>query len=131
LLNSALADRQGQTTLRILIADDNEMVRRGVAGLLSSEPNWEVCGEAKNGSEALLKAPKLLPDLILLDVSMPGLDGLEVTRLLRRVVPQTKILVMSQHDPIQLLPRVVAAGGHGCVDKSRLGTDLVASIRRI
>ena len=117
--------------MRIFIADDNEMVRRGVARLLSSEPDWEVCGEARDGSEALLKAPELLPDVILLDVSMPGLNGLEVARLLRQDLPQTKILVMSQHDPIQLLPSVVAAGGDDCLDKSCLGTDLVASIKRI
>jgi DNA-binding NarL/FixJ family response regulator len=117
--------------LRILIADDNEMVRRGVAGLLSSEPKWEVCGEAKDGSEALVKAQELLPDLILLDISMPGMNGLDEARLLRQDVPQAKILVMSQYDPIQLLPRVLALGGNGCMDKGRLGTDLVASIKRI
>jgi DNA-binding NarL/FixJ family response regulator len=117
--------------LRILIADDNDMIRRGVAGLLSSEPDWEICGEARNGAEALLKAPQLLPDLILLDVSMPGINGLEVARLLRQDVPRLKILVMSQHDPIHLLPRVVAAGADGCVDKTHLGRDLVPSIKRI
>jgi DNA-binding NarL/FixJ family response regulator len=117
--------------LRILIADDNDIVRRGVAGLLSSEPNWEICGEAKNGGEALLKTPELLPDLILLDVSMPDVNGLEVARLLRQDVPRLRILVMSQHDPIHLLPRVVAAGGDGCVDKNHLGRDLIASIKRV
>jgi DNA-binding NarL/FixJ family response regulator len=117
--------------LRILIADDNEMVRRGVIGLLSSEPNWEICGEARNGAEVLLKAPELLPDLILLDVSMPGINGLEVARLLRQDLPRLKILVMSQHDPIHLLPRVIAAGGDGCVDKAHLGRDLIGSIKRV
>ena len=127
-----MLDRARQrTSLRILIADDNDMIRRGVAGLLSSEPNWEICGEARNGAEALLKVPELLPDLILLDVSMPGINGLEVAHLLRQDVPHLKILVMSQHDPIHLLPRVVAAGADGCVDKSHLSRDLVASIRRI
>jgi len=119
------------TILRILIADDNERVRRGVAGLLASEPNWHICGEASDGPEALLKASELLPDLILLDISMPGMNGLEVARSLRQDLPQTKILVMSQHDPIQLLPLVVAAGGNGCVDKGRLATDLVVSIKKI
>ena len=82
--------------LRILVADDNQMVRDAVIELLSSEPNWEVCGEAKDGSEALRKTRQLLPDLILIDVSMPGVNGLEVTRLIRKEVPQIKILVMSQ-----------------------------------
>jgi DNA-binding NarL/FixJ family response regulator len=117
--------------MRILIADDNDAVRNGVVGLLSSERGWKVCGEARDGSEALQKARELLPDLILLDISMPGMNGLEAARLLRQELPEAKILVISQHDPIQLLPRVVEAGGNGCVDKSRLSTDLVASIKSI
>jgi DNA-binding NarL/FixJ family response regulator len=117
--------------LRILVADDSEVVRRGVVGLLSSEPTWEVCGEAKDGSEALLKAQQLRPDLILLDISMPGINGLEVARHLRKDVPQARILVMSQHDPIQLLPHVIEAGGYACVDKGRLATDLLVSIKSV
>ena len=117
--------------MRILIADDNDAVRRGVVGLLSSGTGWIVCGEARDGSETLQKARELLPDLILLDVSMPGMNGLEVARLLRQELPGAKILVISQHDPIHLLPSVVEAGGNACVDKSRLGTDLVASIKNI
>jgi DNA-binding NarL/FixJ family response regulator len=117
--------------MRIFIADDNDAVRRGVVRLLSSETGWEVCGEARDGSESLQKARELRPDLILLDVSMPGMNGLEVARLLRQELPGAKILVISQHDPIQLLPSVVEAGGNACVDKSRLGTDLVASIKNI
>jgi two-component system response regulator NreC len=117
--------------MRILIADDNDAVRRGVMGLLSSETGWKVCGEARDGSEALQKARELRPDLILLDVSMPGLSGLEAARLLRRELPEVKILVISHHDPMHLVPRVVEAGGNACVDKSRLSTDLVASIKSI
>ena len=117
--------------MRIFIADDNDAVRRGVVRLLSSETGWEVCGEARDGSESLQKARELRPDLILLDVSMPGMNGLEVARLLRQELPEAKILVISQHDPIHILPSVVEAGGNACVDKSRLGTDLVASIKNI
>jgi two-component system response regulator NreC len=117
--------------MRILIADDNDMVRRGVVRILASVTNSEVCGEARDGSEALRKARELLPDLILLDISMPGINGLEVARLLRQEVPETKILVISQHDPIQLLPRAIEAGAHACVDKSRLGSDLVATMESL
>jgi DNA-binding NarL/FixJ family response regulator len=117
--------------LRILIADDSAVVRRGVIGLLSSEASWEICGEASDGSEALVMARALLPDVILLDVSMPGLNGLEVARRLRKEVPQAKIVVMSQHDPAHLLPGVIAAGGDACIDKSRLAADLVDSIRNL
>lgn len=107
------------------------MVRRGVVEILSADPDWSICGEARDGTEALQKARELQPDLILLDVSMPGVNGLEVARRLRLEVPNAKILVMSQHDPVQLLPRVIEAGGDACLDKGCLGTDLVASIRKM
>jgi len=117
--------------MRILIADDNERVRRGVGSILSSIPRWEVCGEAKDGTETIQRAAELLPDLILLDVSMPGLSGLEVARLLRTKVPATRIIIMSQHDPAVLLPRAIEAGAQGCVDKSRLTTELCPTIARL
>jgi two-component system response regulator NreC len=116
---------------RILVVDDSEMIRRGIKGLLSSETTWEVCGEATDGAEACSKARQLRPDLILLDISMPGLSGFEVTRRLRQEVPEATILVISQHDPIRLLPRALEAGAHACVDKSRLGTDLLPTIKSI
>ena len=114
--------------MRILIADDSDIVRRAIASLLSAEMNLNVCGEARNGLEALQKAQELQPDLILLDVSLPDINGLEVARRLRLEVPKMKILVISQHDPVQLLPRVIKAGGDGCLDKSRLAADLVVTI---
>ena len=117
--------------MRILIVDDNERIRRGVMDILASKKNWNVCGEARDGTEAIRKARELLPDLILLDISMPGLNGLEAARLLRQEIANTKILLMSQYDPLPLLPGAIQAGANGCVDKSRLGTDLLSSIERI
>jgi DNA-binding NarL/FixJ family response regulator len=116
--------------MRILIADDSEVVRRGVRNILTST-SWEVCGEAIDGPDAIQKATELLPDLVLLDISMPGLSGLDVARLLREKVPATSILVMSQHDPSVLLPRALEAGAQACIDKSRLALDLVPAIERI
>lgn len=111
--------------------DDNEHVRRGVLNILASETAWEVCGQAKDGEEAIRKARELLPDLVLLDISMPGMNGLEVTRILRREVAKAKILIMSQHDPSQILPRALEAGAQGCVDKGNLATDLLPRIQSI
>jgi two-component system response regulator NreC len=117
--------------MRILVVDDNDRVRHGVRNLLTSETSWEVCGEAKDGTEAIEKARELLPDIILLDISMPGLNGLEATRLLRLQAANAKILIMSQNDAVQLLPRAIEAGAQGCVDKARLFTDLLPSIESI
>ncbi len=116
--------------MRILIADDSEVVRRGVRNILAPT-SWEVCGEAIDGADAIQKATELLPDLVLLDISMPGLSGLDVARLLREKVPATSILVMSQHDPSVLLPRAMEAGAQACIDKSRLALDLLPAIESI
>jgi len=117
--------------MRILIIDDNELVRRGVKDLISSETNWEVCGEARDGVEGIGKARELHPDMVLLDISMPGMNGLDVARILRQESGQTIILIMSQDDASQLLPGALAAGAYGCVDKSHIGTDLLAAIKNI
>jgi two-component system response regulator NreC len=117
--------------MRVLIADDNQWVRRGVMNILAPTTDWELCGEAKDGTEAIQRAAELLPDLILLDVSMPGLNGLDVARLLRKQTPAAGILMMSQHDPAVLLPRAIEAGAHGCVDKSRLSTELLPAIASV
>jgi DNA-binding NarL/FixJ family response regulator len=117
--------------MRVLIADDNGMVRSRLAGILSSAPNCEVCAQARDGMEAIQKAGVFLPDLILLDICMPGLSGLEAARLLHQKVPTAKILIMTQHDPIAFLPSALAAGAHACVEKSRLGTELLALIKNI
>jgi two-component system response regulator NreC len=117
--------------MRILIVDDSELIRRGLADILSSESEWQVCGEAKDGIEGIEKAVDLLPDLVLLDVSMPGLGGLETAERLRQELPNVDIIFLSQHDPVHLLPRALELGARACVDKSRLTKDLVATIKRV
>jgi DNA-binding NarL/FixJ family response regulator len=117
--------------MRILIADDNERVRRAIIGMISSETDWTFCGEASDGAEALRKARVLLPDLILIDICMPSLDGLEVSRVLRQEMSTAKIVIMSQHDPIRLLPPAIEAGAHACVDKGNLATDLIRTIESV
>src|ERR1700751_5865017 len=117
--------------MRILVADDNEWVRRGVLKILAPLSHWEVCGEAEDGAETIERAAELAPDLILLDVSMPGLNGLDVARLLREKVPATKILIMSQHDPALLTSRAIEAGAHAFVDKNHLSTELLPVIASV
>jgi DNA-binding NarL/FixJ family response regulator len=100
-----------------------------MVGLLSTEAQWHICGEAKTGAETLLKASQLLPDIVLLDVSLPDINGLEIARRLRVQMPKIKILIVSQHDPMQLLPRALEAGADGCLDKGCLGKELLPKIK--
>ncbi len=115
--------------MRILVADDNEPVRRGIVGILSHDPDLEICGEASDSCDVIQKAYELRPDVILLDVSMPGGNGLQVASILKKRLPDLKILIVSQHDPRQILTRSLEAGAAGCIDKSRLATDLLPAIR--
>jgi DNA-binding NarL/FixJ family response regulator len=116
--------------MRILIADDNQMIRRGIAAILANDQSLIVCGEAADAEETLQKACDLRPDVVLLDVSMPGTNGLETARLLRQRVPDSKVLIISQHDADQLLPRSLEVGAVGCVDKVRLAADLLPALRK-
>lgn len=115
--------------MRILIADDNAMVRRGIGALLSAEAGFQICGEASSGDEVLQLASDLHPDVILLDVSMPGSNGVDITRALKQRLPDSKVLVISQHDPHHLRPVALEAGAVGCLDKSRIAADLLPALR--
>lgn len=117
--------------MKVLIADDNELVRRGIAKLLSGDKELEICGEASNSSETLQKVDELMPDLILLDISMPEMNGLHTAQLLSQTHPKLKILIISQHDANQLLPRSLEAGAHGCIDKARIATDLLPTLKTL
>jgi DNA-binding NarL/FixJ family response regulator len=115
--------------MRILIADDSELIRRGIGILLAKEKSWQVCGEAADGPEALRKVRELRPDLVLLDISMPGANGFDASRQMKEEIPETKILIISHHDATKMLPSALEAGADGCLDKSRLALDLVSAIR--
>ena len=117
--------------MRVLIADDNEFIRRAIGALLSKDEVFEVCGEAADGRDALEKADALKPDVVLLDISMPGMDGLSLAHTLSQEIPAPKILIISHHDAEQLLPRSLHAGAHGCVDKARMVTDLLPMLKRV
>jgi DNA-binding NarL/FixJ family response regulator len=119
---------QPRHALRILIADDSEMIRQAMISILRSRPTWEVCGEASDGADAIQKAVSLRPDVVLLDISMPGKNGLEVARMIRQQIPEVKILIVSLNDAALMLPSARAAGADGCIGKDRLITDLVPAI---
>jgi PAS domain S-box-containing protein len=117
--------------IRILIVDDHEVVRRGVRSLLSLEKDIEVCGEAVDGQDAILKAQELLPDFITMDISMPNMNGLEATREIRRIMPAVHILVLSQHDVPEMMQQALNAGANGYVVKSAVSTALVAALEKV
>jgi signal transduction histidine kinase len=118
-------------TLRILIADDHEIVRSGLRVLLTSRAGWELCGEAVDGLDACQKARELQPDVVILDVSMPRLNGLEVARTIRQEQPRLPIVILSQHDPADMRPRALEAGADCYVSKQDVARDLLASIEEL
>ncbi len=118
-------------SLRILVADDHEVVRRGLCSLLESQPEWQVCGEAADGRELLRKVTELRPDIIVLDVAMPNLNGLEATRQILKLNPKAKVLVLTFHDSDQLIHEVLTAGASGFVLKSDAARDLVTAIESL
>jgi DNA-binding NarL/FixJ family response regulator len=117
--------------LRILLADDHELVRRGVRSLLHAQPHWRVVGEAKNGSEAVMKARKLKPDIAILDIGMPEMDGLEATRQIQNAAPRSRVLVLTMHESDQMVQRVLEAGAGGYVLKSDMAGQLVKAVRSV
>jgi DNA-binding NarL/FixJ family response regulator len=114
--------------LRILIADDHEVARQGIRALLESHPGWEVCAEAKDGREAVELATNSKPDIVLLDIGMPNLNGLDAARQILAMSPTIRILILTMHDAEQVVREVLAAGARGFVLKSDAARDLVAAV---
>ena len=115
-------------SLRILIADDHEVFRRGVRGVLEEQPGWQVVGEAGNGRRAVEMARELQPDVVVLDISMPELNGLDATRQILQVSPASEILILTLHDSEQLAEEVLKAGVRAYILKSDAAQDLVAAV---
>ena len=116
---------------RILIVDDHEIFRRGLRSLLESREEFDISGEAANGLEAIEKARQLQPDMIVMDVSMPQMDGLQATRLIRREVPGAKILILSQHDSPHMLAAALDAGASAYVTKSQVARCLFLALEAV
>ena len=117
--------------IRILIVDDHAVLRDGIRALLGLHDDIEVVGEASEGKEAVGKAQELMPDVVIMDIAMPGMDGLEATRRLRKKYPKMKVLVLTQHDNKEYILSVIKAGASGYVPKRALGSELVSAIRAV
>jgi len=118
-------------TIRILLVDDHPIVRQGLRTLLEGREGWQVIGEASDGAEALEKASDLNPDVMVLDVTMPKMNGLEACRLLRRQSPQLEILFVTQHDSPQMMREALDAGARGYVVKSNAARDLLEAVEAV
>jgi DNA-binding NarL/FixJ family response regulator len=117
--------------VRILVADDHSIVRRGVRALLETHPGWKVCGEAATGSEAVSQVQRLKPDVAVVDITMPDLNGFEATQQIREASPQTEVLILTMHESEQTLRGVLDAGARGYVLKSDLDLSLVAAVESL
>ncbi|MDQ2900784.1 MAG: response regulator transcription factor [Acidobacteriota bacterium] len=118
-------------SVRILIADDHELVRHGLVQLIAMQPGWSVAAQAENGRQAIDLARELRPDVAVLDISMPEVNGIEATREIARACPETKIVVLSMHCNEQLILKVVEAGARAYVVKSDAGKVLVGAIETV
>ncbi len=117
--------------IKILIADDHAIMREGIRALLNVHDDFEIVGEASEGKEAIEKTQELAPDVVIMDISMPTMDGLEATRRIIRKNPRAKVLVLTQHDNREYILSAIKAGVAGYVPKKALGSDLVSAIRAV
>ena len=118
----------GVRTLKILLVDDHDIVRRGLKQLLTSRSDWEICGEAKTGREAVSLAAELKPDVVVMDISMPDLNGLEAARQIHKSLPKVSILILTVHFTDQMVREVIECGARGYILKSDADRDLVNAV---
>ena len=117
--------------LRILIADDHEVMRNGVRELIEHEPGWQVCGTAATGREAVEAAKKLRPEVVVLDMTMPELDGLEALREIKRALPDVEVVIFSAYHSEEVIEQLFDAGAKSYIQKADAGRSLVAAIKSI
>jgi DNA-binding NarL/FixJ family response regulator len=113
---------------RVLIVDDHAFIRRGVQTILHPYPEWEFCGEAENGKDAIRLAHELKPEIIIMDVSMPGLNGIEATRAIRKSQPEVKVVLLTLHESAELLRSAFRAGARGYLLKTDAEQELVKAL---
>jgi DNA-binding NarL/FixJ family response regulator len=120
--------REKAAPIRVLLVDDHEVARRSIRSILSRQTGLDVIGETADGEEAVKKAEELHPTIILLDISLPGISGIQAARQIRVVSPNSRIIFISQHDSIQTAKDALSVGAHGYVVKSDAGRDLLMAI---
>ena len=118
-------------SIRILIVDDHELVRRGIRTLLTSRPDFELCGEATDGVQGVDKAKELRPDIVLMDITMPNRNGLDATRLIRSALPNTEVILVSQNESSVVQRQAVEVDARAFVPKSNIANDLIPAIDRV
>jgi DNA-binding NarL/FixJ family response regulator len=118
-------------SLRILVADDHEIMRKGLRSLLETQPGWQVCGEAINGRDAVAKAAELHPDIIVLDITMPELNGLQAIPQILEASPQTEVLVLTMHESEQMMEEALRAGARGYMLKSDAMRNFLAAVEAL
>jgi DNA-binding NarL/FixJ family response regulator len=128
---TAAPARMGSQKVRILVADDHDIIRRGLKQLLTGHPGWEVCGEAKTGREAVTITEQVKPDIVVLDISMPDLNGLEAARQITKISPKSAVLILTMHFTDQLVRDVIECGARGYILKSDADKDLVSAVEAI
>lgn len=118
-------------SVRILIVDDHPIVRSGLKALLGGRAGWEVVSEAEDGIEAVDKAGRLNPDVVVLDISMPRMNGLEACRLIRENTPDCEVLIVTQHDSPQMMREALGCGAKGYVVKANVARDLLSAVETV
>ncbi len=117
--------------IRVLLADDHLILREGIRSLLEKVPDIEMIGEADDGNEAIAKVEQLLPDVVLMDITMPGVNGLEATQQIKREHPSVKVLILTMHETDQYLSEMLEAGASGYVVKTTTSSELISAIRAV
>lgn len=116
---------------RVLVVDDHAFIRRGVQSILHAFPEWELCGEADNGADAVRLTDALKPEVIIMDISMPGLNGIEATRTIHKNHPETKVILLTLHDNDELVRTAFRAGARGYLLKIDAEKELVQALREV